>query len=204
MAVTNYVSPTNKKTGKAVADVKALFFYKHPNGVEPANILATLPASSSESTDWFAVLSSKGSVNVSQDAPSIEKILVDQFDAPIGITTEPGDFTFEAILPSFEYNDLSKWLGNNVEQVTDTQLDSKQLVGLDLDGQTINVSVLIKTGTGASILFTNCQVVLSFNKEDKVFGFRLSGQVLAAEQESNKMIYIATEAPAQEEESSSN
>ena len=190
----------NKTTGKAIADVKALFFLKHENGAEPV-MLDALDNSNALSSKWFPVLSLKGTVNASQDAPSIEKILVDQFDAPIGITTEPGDFTFEVQLPSMAEADIKEWLGDDLHKYAGKTIDGKQILGLNLDGATIETSVLIKTGTGAYIAFTNCQVVLTFMKEDKVFGFRLSGQVLAAELEANDMIYIATE-KAEEEESS--
>lgn len=181
----------NKKTGKAIADVKALYFLKHENDEEPV-ILENL-----DSSDWFPVLSLKGTVNASQDAPSIEKILVDQFDAPIGITTEPGDFNFEAQLPSLAKADIANWLeigtGSGKLHETGASIDGREVIGFNLDGKTINVSVLIKTGTGACIIFSNAQVVLTFSKEDKVFLFRVSGQVLAPENENNDMIYLATE-----------
>jgi len=183
----------NKTTGKAVADVKALYFLKHVDGEEPI-MLDALDNSKELSHDWFPVLSLKGTVTASQDAPSIEKILVDQFDAPIGITTEPGDFNFEVQLPSMAENDIIEWLGEEgLHKYEGHDLDGKQILGFNLDGHTIETSVMIKTGTGAFIVFSNCQVVLTFMKEDKVFGFRLTGQVLAAENEVNDMIYIATE-----------
>ena len=95
----------NKKTGKAVAGISALYFYKHENGVEPE-----INAEMLQSDKWFSVLTLRGSVNTTQDAPSIEKILVDQFDQAIGITTEPGDFTFEAQLPSLLKEDITKFM----------------------------------------------------------------------------------------------
>lgn len=185
----------NKTTGKAIADVKALYFLKHVDGAEPV-IMDKL-----DSADWFPVLSLRGTVNASQDAPSIEKILVDQFDAPIGITTEPGDFTFEAQLPSLAQADIINWLGKGMHVQSGKTIDGKQVVGFNLDGKTINVSVLIKTGTGATIIFSNAQVVLTFSKEEKVFLFRVSGQILAPENDANDMIYIATEAATEESSS---
>ena len=62
----------NKTTGKAVADIKALYFYNHANGGEP-EIVNEL-----ESQDWFPVLTMRGTVTASQDAPSIEKLLIRQ------------------------------------------------------------------------------------------------------------------------------
>lgn len=186
--------PANKTTGKAIADIKALYFLKHENGVEPS-IKESL-----DSAAWFPVLSLRGTVNAGQDAPSIEKINVDQFDAPIGITTEPGDFTFEAQLPEMTYEALSKWLaGNDIEACVDSttgepiMIDGRQLMGINLNGDLYEVSVLIQTRTGASIIFSNAQVALTFAKEDKVFLFRLSGQILAASNPVNKMLYIASE-----------
>lgn len=182
----------NKTTGKAIAEVKALYFLKHEDSEEPL-MLEALDESTELSHEWFPVLSLRGTVNASQDAPTIEKILVDQFDAPIGITTEPGDFTFEVQLPSMAEADIAEWLGTDLHKHAGKAIDGKQLLSFNLDGKIIETSVMIKTGTGAFIVFSNCQVVLTFMKEDKVFGFRLSGQVLAAENENNDMIYIATE-----------
>lgn len=182
----------NKTTGEAVAAVKGLYFLKHQD--EEPLMLDALDNSNPLSHDWFPVLSLKGTVSVSQDAPSIEKILVDQFDAPIGITTEPGDFTFEAELPSMAEADLVEWLeASNLQKYMGHSIDGKQILGFNLNGEIIKASVMIETATGARIVFTNCQVVLSFMQDDKVFGFRLSGQVLAATKEANKMIFIATE-----------
>lgn len=193
----------NKTTGKAVADIKALYFYKHAGVGEPAINSATL-----ESEKWFPVLTLRGTVTASQDAPSIEKINVDQFDAAIGISTEAGDFNFEAQLPSMTYRDLAEWIGEgNIYPLTTTtgsassplliEGEGKQLVGFNLDGSLYDMSVLIKTRTGDVIIFPRVQVSFSFSKEDKVFLFRVSGQVLAPTNPSNKMIYIATQTPEQ-------
>lgn len=188
----------NKTTGKAVADIKALYFYNHANGGEP-----TINGSTLESTDWFPVLTLRGTVTASQDAPSIEKINVDQFDAAIGISTEAGDFNFEAQLPSMNYADVAEWLGaNKIQEVLGTgtsplTVDGKQLLGFDLDGSLYDMSVLIKTRTNDVIIFPRVQVAFSFSKEDKVFLFRVSGQVLAPTNQSNKMIYIATQTVAE-------
>jgi hypothetical protein len=86
----------------------------------------------------------KGTVSVSQDAPSIEKILVDQFDAPIGITTEPGDFTFEAELPSMAEADLIEWLGESgLHKYIGHSIDGKQILGINLNGEIIKASVMV-------------------------------------------------------------
>lgn len=188
----------NKTTGKAIADIKALYFYNHANGGEP-----TINGSTLESTDWFPVLTLRGTVTASQDAPSIEKINVDQFDAAIGISTEAGDFNFEAQLPSMNYADVAEWLGaNKIQEVLGTgtsplTVDGKQLLGFDLDGSLYDMSVLIKTRTNDVIIFPRVQVAFSFSKEDKVFLFRVSGQVLAPTNQANKMIYIATQTVAE-------
>lgn len=188
----------NKTTGKAVADIKALYFYNHANVGEP-----TINGSTLESTDWFPVLTLRGTVTASQDAPSIEKINVDQFDAAIGISTEAGDFNFEAQLPSMNYADVAEWLGaNKIQEVLGTgtsplTVDGKQLLGFDLDGSLYDMSVLIKTRTNDVIIFPRVQVAFSFSKEDKVFLFRVSGQVLAPTNQANKMIYIATQTVAE-------
>lgn len=176
----------NKKSGKAVADIEALYFLLHTNG-EPS-MMSVL-----DSADWFPVLSLKGTVTASQDAPSLDKILVDQFDAAIGITAEPGDFSFEAQLPSMLYDDIKEWLGEDVEVEAGKKINDRQVIGFDLNGKLYDASVLIKTDTGDSILFTHAQLAISFSKEDKVFVFRVNGQILAPSNENNKMIYIAHE-----------
>jgi hypothetical protein len=191
----------NKTTGRAIADVKALYFYKHGTSGEP-NMLNALDVTNPLSSNWFPVLTKKGTVNASQDAPSIEKILVDQFDAPIGITTEPGDFTFEAQLPSLAENDLKEWLGGNVHKSAGAELDGRQIISLNLDGATIETSVLIKTGTGDYIAFSHAQLVLTFMYEDKAFMIRVSGQILAPSSTENDMLYLATEKVTEEESSS--
>lgn len=188
----------NKTTGKAIADIKALYFYNHANGGEP-----TINGTTLESTDWFPVLTLRGTVTASQDAPSIEKINVDQFDAAIGISTEAGDFNFEAQLPSLSYRDIAEWLGEgSIQKVNSTgttplEIEGKQLLGFNLDGSLYDMSVLIKTRTNDVIIFPRVQVAFSFSKEDKVFLFRVSGQVLAPTNQSNKMIYIATQTVAE-------
>lgn len=188
----------NKTTGKAIADIKALYFYNHANGGEP-----TINGTTLESTNWFPVLTLRGTVTASQDAPSIEKINVDQFDAAIGISTEAGDFNFEAQLPSMNYADVAEWLGaSKIQEVLGTgtsplTVDGKQLLGFDLDGSLYDMSVLIKTRTNDVIIFPRVQVAFSFSKEDKVFLFRVSGQVLAPTNQANKMIYIATQTVAE-------
>ena len=176
----------NKTTGKAVADISALYFLKHGDGAEP------VIKDSLDSADWFPVLTLRGTVTASQDAPSIEKINVDQFDAAIGVTAEPGDFTFEAQLPSLAKVDIEKWLGEEIEEAG--TVDGKSLIGFNLDGKLYEVSVLIKTRTNDTIIFSRVQVSFTFSKEDKVFVFKVNGQVLAPENEANKMIYLATEA----------
>jgi hypothetical protein len=191
----------NKTTGKAVADIKALYFYNHANGGEPTigeNVLT-----GSDSDKWFPVLTLRGTVTASQDAPSIEKINVDQFDAAIGISTEAGDFNFEAQLPSLTYEDVARWIGeSNIQKVTGSGtspliVDGKQLLGFNLDGSLYDMSVLIKTRTNDVIIFPRVQVSFSFSKEDKVFLFRVTGQVLAPSNSANKMIYMATQTAAE-------
>lgn len=184
---------SNKTTGKAVADIRALYFYSHESG-EP---LITDTLTSPNDANWFPVLTLRGTVTSSQDAPSIEKINVDQFDAAIGISTEAGDFNFEAQLPSLAKADIEKWLGTDLE-ITDSsgdpiEVDGNELIGFNLDGKLFDMSAMIKTRTGATIIFSRVQVSFSFTKEDKVFVFRVSGQVLAPTNDKNKMIYLATE-----------
>ena len=184
---------SNKTTGKAVADIRALYFYNHKNGEPVITDTLTSPGDA----DWFPVLTLRGTVTSSQDAPSIEKINVDQFDAAIGISTEAGDFNFEAQLPSLSKGDIEKWLGTDLEvkgsDGETIEVDGNELIGFNLDGKLFDMSAMIKTRTGATIIFARVQVSFSFTKEDKVFVFRVSGQVLAPTNDKNRMIYLATE-----------
>lgn len=188
----------NRTTGKAVADIKALYFYNHANGGEPV-----IGKEALESDNWFPALTLRGTVTASQDAPSIEKINVDQFDAAIGISTEAGDFNFEAQLPSLTYADIAKWVGANaISEVyssgtTPYTIDGKEVLGFNLDGSLYDMAVMIKTRTNDVIIFPRVQVSFSFSKEDKVFLFRVTGQVLAPSNSANKMIYLATQTVAE-------
>lgn len=191
--------PVNKTTGKAVADVRGLFLLKHTDG-EP-DIVSSL-----SSGNWFPVLTLRGTVNASQDAPSIENINVDQFDAPIGITTEPGSFNFEATLPGLMQEDLIQWLGTYsaetnpsgvVVDATNT-IDGKAIYGFNLDGELYDVSVMIQTRSDQAIIFSHAQMTLTFAQDNKTFVLKLSGQILAPTNEKNKMLYLATAKAAQE------
>lgn len=182
--------PANKTTGRAVADIKALYFYKFSDN---SNAEPTIDATSLASDKWFPVITLRGTVNVDQDDVSIEKINIDQSNMPIGITTEPGDFTFEAIMPSLASADLAKWLNPGNTAVT---FDGKQGYGYDLEGATIETSVLIETRTGDTLIFSHAMVSVAFNKEDKVFSLKLTGQVLGHTNDSNKDVYILAD-PAQ-------
>lgn len=188
----------NKTTGKAVADIHALYFLKHVYGVEP-NIIESI-TDDEKSKEWFPVLSLRGTVNTSQADPSIDKINVDQFDAPIGITSEPGDFTFEAQLPSLLKEDIEKWLGSDIETYVDDEgnpvtINGREVLGINLNGELFEMSVLIQTRTKGTIIFSNAQMSFTFSKEDKVFLFKVTGQILAAQNPENKMMYLATETP---------
>lgn len=179
----------NKKTGRAIADIKALYFMKHTNG-EPEITNELL-----SSEDWFSTLTLRGTVNISQDAPSVEKINVDQFDAPIGITSEAGDFTLEAIIPSLMSDDMADWLNPSAKKLT---LNGKEGYGYNIDGTMIEASVMVQTRTDDYIVFPRALVTLSFTKEDKVFGLRVNGQVLAPTNDKNDMFYPLVNTAAQE------
>lgn len=187
--------PSNKTTGRAVADIKALYFYMHGASGEPV-ITDAADETKPESANWFPVLTLRGTVTASQDAPSIEKINVDQFDAAIGISAEAGDFNFEAQLPSLAKADIEEWLTSTGVVSTGVSVSGKELIGFDLDGTLYDVSVMIKTRTNDTIIFSRAQVSFNFSKEDKVFLFKVTGQVLAPTNSANKMIYLATEASA--------
>lgn len=173
-------------SGKAVADIAHLWVLKDRTGVTTIDTLIN-------STNWFDVLTLRGSVSAGQDAPSIDAIHVDQFDAPIGLTTEPGDFGFEAVLPNMFKDAIAQFLGATAISTATGTIDGKEVFGFDLDSVLYNLAAMIQTRTGDYIIFPSVQAALSFNKEDKVFGFRLSGQVIMPEEAQLKMIYLANE-----------
>ena len=103
----------------------------------------SLQSVSYRDTNWFPVLTLRGTVTASQDAPSIEKINVDQFDAAIGISTEAGDFNFEAQLPSelqmLQMVKIQEVLGTGTSPLTATSWFRG-----NLDGSLYDMSVLIQ------------------------------------------------------------
>lgn len=193
-----------KTTGRARADVKDLYIKLHTNGEEPMfgtagkGMLDTTAWSTEHPNGWFPILSLRGTVTASQDAPSLEKINVDQFDAPIGVLSEPGDFNFSVKLPSFDKNDLLKWLGaydaaNNSAGIKDIDevFKGKKMYGFDLDGTLYDCSVVIVTRTNDAIAYSHVKLTITFSQEDKVFVFSLDGQVVAPELPENKLIYTS-------------
>lgn len=193
-----------KTTGRARADVKDLYIKLYTNGEEPMfgtagkGMLDTTVWSAEHPNGWFPILSLRGTVTASQDAPSLEKINVDQFDAPIGVLSEPGDFNFSVKLPSFDKNDLLKWLGsydaaNNVSGIKDINetFKGKKMYGFDLDGTLYDCAVVIVTRTNDVIAYSHVKLTVTFSQEDKVFVFSLDGQVVAPELTDNKLIYTS-------------
>lgn len=180
----------NKKTGRAIADIRGVYFYKHDGG-EP-----TINAALLASSDWFAVLTLRGTVNAAQDAPSITSIHVDQFDPAIGITTEPGDFTFEAFLPDMTKDAIAQWIDPQATSAAaltaEVGGETRHGFGYDLEGKLYDRTVLIQTRTGDIFIFSRAQLSFSFGAEDKTYGFRLNGQVMAATNAANKMVYLLT------------
>lgn len=188
----------NKQNGKAVADIKAVYFLKHENGIEP--IMSQDLLTNMEKYHWFAALTVRSSVQASQDTPSFEEIHVDQFNQPIGLTTEPGAFSFECNCPSFLKEDLENFLGKGAlkpvrgqETGSQVSIDGKPLYGFDLGGDIMGMCVMLVTRTNDFIIFPNVQVAFTFMQDGKVFGFKASGQVMATTRKANSFIYIAHE-----------
>lgn len=194
----------NKTNGRAVADIKGVFILKHSDcGNQEPNVMKdAIRKGSPFYHKWFPLLTLRGTVNSSQDAPSIEKINVDQFDAPIGITTEPGDFNFEASIPSMTYWDVMRWLGNDVALCYDENGDAivdengRQFMGENLNGDLYDCTVMILTRSNNTIVFSHAQLSMTFSKEDKVFTYRISGSITAPENSENRTLYVSHDAPA--------
>lgn len=173
--------------GRAVADIKQIYIHKFVNGAEP-----TINATFLETgTNWFGLATLKGTVNVTQDDVSKDKIMIDQSSMPIGITTEPGDFNFEATLPSMAKADLEKWLSKG----TALSALGKSGQGYKLDGAQFECAVMIITRTDDVMVFPHTMISVAFNKEDKVFTLKLSGMVLAATATGNDDVYVLADAP---------
>lgn len=192
MAASTAMTSANVTSGRAVADIKALYFLKHVNGAEP-----TVNADLMAQAGWFAVATIRGSVNITQEAVQTEKINIDQSNMPIGITTEPGDFTFEAVLASLAADDLGKWFTKDSTALEFKTAGSKPVTlkgyGYTIDGELVQCAVLVETRTGDGFLFPNCQVSAAINKDDKVFGINISGMVLGSNNAANKDVYILTD-----------
>lgn len=217
--VNDTVKPgANKTTGKAVADIKAVFVKLHGlNGEEPMvgqagkGLRDDTVWSLENPSGWFPLLTLRGTVTAGQDAPNLEKINVDQFDAPIGVMAEPGDFNFECEMPSFDKEDVIKWLGvhddeDNAAGVKDTDeiFLNQKLYGFDLDSTMYEATVIIVTRTNRAIVFTHVMLTLTFGQDDKVFILRLAGQVVAPTLAVNKTLYVGSGSNyVPEEESSS-
>lgn len=189
----------NKTTGRAVADIKSVYFRKYAEGVgEPTINKALLE----EANTWFPVATIRGSVNISQDQVSVEKINIDQSNMPIGITTEPGDFTFEATLASMASIDLARWLDDSPVRLDGIKgsdgTTTYDGAGYDIKGEVAELSVFIETRTGDAFIFPRVQISAAVNKDDKVFGLVVSGQVLASTNAANKAIYILADHSAED------
>lgn len=185
-----------RTNGQATAQVEELYMLRYKGDEEADKVLDTLK---STSDNWYSCLSLRGTVSVGQDAASLEKIQVDQFDSPIGITVEPGDFTFECFMPSFEKGDLEAWLGEDVRAL-ESGTDGVEGFALDLSGKVYTMSILIKSKIGPApyMLFSRVSVSVVFGQEDKAFGLRVSGQVLAPSSASNSPVYLIKALPKQE------
>ena len=184
---------TKRTNGQATAQVDELYMLRYEGNEEAENVLTTL---TDKDADWFSCLSLKGTVQVGQEAASIEKIQVDQFDAPIGITAEPGDFTFECFMPSFDNEDLEAWLGDDLKALEEAT-DKVEGYALNLSGNLYTMSILVKTKIGPYpyMLFSRAQVSVSLGQEDKVFGFRVNGQILAPAHATNYPAYFIKKLP---------
>lgn len=183
---------TKRTNGQATAQVEELYMLRYTGDKEATKVLTTL---TDKNSNWYSCLSLRGTVSVGQDAASLEKIQVDQFDSPIGITVEPGDFTFECFMPSFEKEDLEAWLGDDVKEIEGAE--GVEGYALNLSGKVYTMSILIKSKIGPApyMLFSRVSVSVVFGQEDKVFGLRVSGQVLSPSSKDNSPVYLIKSLP---------
>ena len=171
------------RTAKAVVDIDEVHFLKHTNG-EPEITQQLLDSVQ----DWFSAATLKGSVEISQDAVSMNKINIDQSDMPIGISTEAGDFAINFSMPSLIAANLEKWL--NGKSQTALKLNGKSGFGYDFNAELKQMVCVVKAKTGETFVFPNVQGSVALAQEDKTWLLKFSGMVLGASNEKNNDVYI--------------
>lgn len=187
----NRSTPT--RTASAVVDIDQVWFMNHPNTGEPT-INDTLLADSGNAFKSIATL--RSSVTVEQDDLSLTKILIDQTSAPIGISTEAGDFNISFDMPDLTSANLVNWFNDHGTVGTDEVKDDngiKAVQGLGFNPtETLTPRVLLLvTRTGQTLLFPNVQGACTFKKgENEVWLAHFTGQVLAASNPANKTVYV--------------
>ena len=178
---------TQVRTAKAVIGIDEVHFYKHTSG-EP-EINDTLLAAT---TGWFSSATLKGSVEVAQDELSKTMIHIDQSSAPIGISTEAGDFNINFTLPSLITSELEKWLKN--KSTNKLTIGSQEGYGFDLTEELGSMVVALKAKTGEWLIFPNVQGAVTLGKvDDEVWALQYSGAVVTPNNVANKVVYILSD-----------
>lgn len=175
------------RNAKAVVDIDEVHFLEHTAG-EPVIDDALLGTIGAENDGWFSTATLKGSVEVTQDALSLTKINIDQSNMPIGISTEPGDFNLNFKMPSWDYDNLKKWLESDAQ--ISWQPAQIRGFGYKFNAELKRLVLAIKAKTGEWFIFPNVQGSVAMQQEDKTFVLSFQGMVLGATNPENNDVYI--------------
>lgn len=188
------------RTATAVVDIDEVHLLEHPETGEPVITQNLLDGKDEEGEPlaedpWFSVATLKGTVEVAQDPLSLTKINIDQSNMPIGISTEPGDFNVNFLMPELKLENLKHWLANNSDDETYTKLKlgKKEGYGYKFNATLINHVLAVKAKTGQWFIFPNIQGSVTMQRSDSTWVLGYNGMVLAAANEANQDVYILGE-----------
>lgn len=186
------------RTAKAIVDIDEVHFLKHVCG-EPIITQNLLDGMENDGVTplkpgWFSAATIKGSVEVTQDPLSLTKINIDQSNMPIGISTEPGDFNVNFVMPDLREN-LVKWLDSNKDDASYTPLriGNAEGYGYDFNADLTEMVLAVKAKTGEWFIFPCIQGSVALQYSDKTWGLRFQGMVLGATNEANNDVYILSD-----------
>lgn len=132
--------------------------------------LSTLPTESAALKTLFdeadEIFTTKDSVSIEQAEPSTTELKVDQFDAAIGVTYEPGEYTFACTIPSNAKPLLDYFFATN-----DTPAPAvpgyAAGVGVEAKTKIVKTAMFIESQSkNSAILFMNTELVATTTWSD--------------------------------------
>lgn len=188
------------RTAQAVVDIDQVWFAKHSafGGSEPV-IDDALLADAGQTQYFKSIATLRSSVTVQQDDLSLTKILIDQTSAPIGISTEAGDFNISFDMPDLKSANLVDWFDDHTaigSEIKDNNgIAAVQGLGYTPTEQLNSRVMILVTRTGQTLVFPNVQGACTLTKgENEVWLAHFQGQVLAPANAANKTMYLLTDA----------